>query len=107
MFLENEVMYGASFEVSDAALDKDFTIPVGKAKIEREGTDITITCFARMVGVSMEAAKILQEQHGINAEVINLRTLRPLDRETVVKSVKKTNRLINVEDSWPQCGIGA
>lgn len=55
----------------------------------------------------MEAAKILQEQHGINAEVVNLRTLRPLDRDTIIKSVKKTNRLVNVEDSWPQCGIGA
>ena len=68
---------------------------------------MTITAFARMVGVSMEAAKILQEQHGINAEVVNLITLRPLDRDTIIKSVKKTNRLVNVEDSWPQCGIGA
>lgn len=60
-----------------------------------------------MVGVALEAAKILQEQHGISAEVINLRSLRPLDRDGIVKSVKKTNRLVNVEDSWPQCGIGA
>ena len=107
VFLENEVMYGASFDVSDEVLDPNFTLPIGKAKVERVGTDVTIVGFARMVGVAMDAAKELQEKHGISAEVINLRSLRPLDRETIIKSVKKTNRLVSVEDSWPQCGIGA
>jgi len=103
VFLENELMYGQSFDVP---ADPDFILPIGKAKIERAGTDVTITAFSRMVGVALQAADSLAEQ-GISAEVINLRTLRPLDTATIVESVKKTNRLISVEEGWPYAGMGA
>lgn len=106
VFLENELLYGTTFKLSPEAQGADFTLPIGKAKIERAGTDVTITAFSRMVGVALEAATAL-EAKGISAEVINLRTLRPLDRETLVASVKKTSRLVTVEEGWPQCGIGA
>ena len=101
--LENEIMYGQSFDVPD---DSDFVVPIGKAKIERYGSDVTITAYAISVGLAMQAAKLLAKE-GIEAEVINLRSLRPLDIETVITSVKKTNRLVNVEESWPTCGIGS
>jgi pyruvate dehydrogenase E1 component beta subunit len=101
--LENEIMYGQTFDVPD---DPDFVVPIGKAKIERVGSDVTITAYAISVGLAMEAAELLSKE-GIEAEVINLRSLRPLDMETVITSVKKTNRLVNVEESWPTCGIGA
>jgi pyruvate dehydrogenase E1 component beta subunit len=101
--LENEIMYGQSFEVPK---DEDFVIPIGRAKIEREGTDVTIVAYSIMVGKALEAAKKLEEQ-GISAEVINLRTIRPLDRWTIVESVKKTNRCVSVEESWPFAGIGS
>jgi pyruvate dehydrogenase E1 component beta subunit len=103
VFLENEMMYGQSFEIP---ADPDFVLPLGKAKIEREGSDVTITAFSRMVGVALQAADKLAEQ-GISAEVINLRTLRPLDTETIVNSVKKTNRLVSVEEGWHFSGIGS
>jgi len=95
-----------SFPVSVEAQSKEFLIPIGKAKIEREGTDVTIVTFSRMVGTSLEAAEALQKE-GISCEVINLRSLRPLDVDTVIESVKKTNRVISVEEGWPQCGVGA
>jgi len=104
--LENELMYGVSFEVSDEALDPDFLIPIGKAKIEKEGKHITIVAHSRPVGAVLEAAKELAGI-GIEAEVINLRTLRPMDNETIIKSVMKTNHLVTVEGGWPQSGIGA
>ena len=107
VFLENELMYGVSFPVTDDVLDKDFTVPFGVAKIERPGTDVTITAFSRQVGFSLEAAEVLQEQHGISAEVINLRSIRPLDRDAIIQSVVKTNRLVTVEEGWPQSGLGA
>lgn len=107
VFLENEMMYGVSFDVDDRVLDKDFVLPLNQAKVEREGTDVTITAFSKMVGFSLQAADILQKEHGINAEVINLRVIRPLDRNAIIKSVKKTNRIVSVEEGWPQCGIGA
>ncbi len=103
IFLENEMMYGQSFEMPD---DPDFTVPIGKARIMREGTDVTITAFSRMVEFALVAAEKLAEE-GISAEVINLRSLRPLDTETIVQSVKKTNRLVSVEESWPFAGIGS
>jgi pyruvate dehydrogenase E1 component beta subunit len=103
VFLENEIMYGQSFEIP---ADPDFILPIGKAKIERAGSDVTITAFSRMVGVALQAAEKLAEQ-GIQAEVINLRTLRPLDTQTIVDSVKKTNRLVTVEEGWPFAGMGA
>lgn len=101
--LENEIMYGQSFEVPT---DPDYIIPIGRAKIEREGTDVTIVAFSIMVGKSLEAAKKLAEM-GISAEVINLRTIRPLDRWTILESVKKTNRIVTVEEGWPYAGIGS
>ena len=88
-------------------MDKEFLIPIGKAKVERTGTDVTITAHSKMVGHSLQAAEILQRDHGVSCEVLNLRTLRPLDRDSIIKSVKKTNRIVNVEEGWPQCGIGA
>ena len=101
------MMYGVEFDIDPKIMDKDFLIPLGKAKIERAGTDVTITAHAKMVGHSLQAAEVLQRDHGISAEVINLRTLKPLDRDTIISSVKKTNRIVNVEEGWPQCGIGS
>jgi pyruvate dehydrogenase E1 component beta subunit len=106
VFLENELMYGVSFDVSPEVMDKDFLIPIGKAKVEREGTDVTIVTFSRPVGHSLEAAKKLQAE-GISVEVINLRSIRPLDEATIVKSVKKTNRIVTVEEGWPHFGVGS
>ena len=107
IFLENEMMYGVTMNVPDYVMDKDFVLPLNKAKIEKEGTDVTIVAFSKMVGFSLEAAAILQKDYGINAEVINLRIIRPLDRNTIVESVKKTNRIVTVEEGWPQHGVGA
>ena len=103
IFLENEILYGHTGEVPTAA---DFVLPIGKAKIERAGTDVTIVAFSLMVGTALKAAEVLAEQ-GISAEVINLRSLRPLDTETIVASVKKTSRIVTVEEGWPFAGIGA
>ncbi len=101
--LENEIMYGQSFELPD---DPDFIVPIGKARIMRAGTDVTVVSFSRMVGVALAAAEKLAEE-GISAEVINLRTIRPLDRNTILKSVAKTNRLVSVEEGWAFSGIGS
>ena len=103
IFLENEVMYGRSFEVPD---DDDWVVPIGRANIAREGSDITITAFSIMVGRALEAADRLAE-HGISAEVIDLRTIRPLDTDTIVQSVKKTSRLITCEEGFPFAGVGS
>lgn len=104
--LENEIMYGQTFQVSDEVMDHDFLIPFGKAKIERQGKDITIVSHSRAVGDSLAAAELL-EKEGISAEVINLRSIRPLDINTIIQSVKKTHRLITVEGGWPQFGVGS
>ena len=101
--LENEILYGQTF---DCPTDPDFIVPIGKAKVERAGSAVTIVAFSIMVGVALKAAEVLAGQ-GIEAEVINLRSLRPLDTETIVASVKKTNRLVTVEEGWPFAGIGA
>jgi pyruvate dehydrogenase E1 component beta subunit len=101
--LENEILYGQSFDCPTA---EDFVLPIGRAKIERPGEHVTIVAFSIMVGVAIKAAEALAEQ-GISAEVINLRSLRPLDIGTVVASVKKTNRIVTVEEGWPFAGIGA
>jgi pyruvate dehydrogenase E1 component beta subunit len=103
IFLENELMYGQSFE---APVNDNFVIPIGRAKIEREGNDVTIVAYSIMVGKALKAAEQLAEE-GISAEVINLRTIRPLDRYTIIESVKKTNRIVSVEESWPFAGIGS
>jgi pyruvate dehydrogenase E1 component beta subunit len=103
IFLENEILYGQQFEVPE---DSDFVLPIGKAKIERPGRDVTITAFSIMVGKALQAADELAKL-GIDAEVINLRSLRPFDTDTIVASIKKTNRLVSVEEGWPFAGIGS
>jgi pyruvate dehydrogenase E1 component beta subunit len=103
VFLENELLYGDTGEVPDT---DDWTVPIGKAKIVRQGSDVTITAFSIMVKKALAAADMLAEQ-GISAEVIDLRSLRPLDTETILNSVRKTNRVVTCEEGWGQSGIGA
>ena len=103
VFLENELVYGRSFEVPDV---DDYVLPIGKARIVREGKDATIVTYSIGVGFALEAAEELASQ-GIDAEVIDLRTLRPLDKETVLKSLAKTNRLVVAEEGWPTCSIAS
>jgi len=103
IFLENEIVYGRSFPVPK--LD-DFVLPIGKARICRPGKDVTIVAYSITVGQALEAAEKLAEQ-GIDAEVIDLRTLRPLDMDTVLESVKKTNRIVTMEQAWPVCSVGS
>merc|ERR1712159_926382 len=106
VFLENELMYGESFPVSEDFHSADFVLPIGKAKIEREGTDVTIIAHSLPVGTALGAAAEL-EKEGISAEVINMRTIRPMDLPCIVESIKKTHRAITVEPGWPQYGVGA
>lgn len=106
VFLENELLYGETFEVSDEAMSPDFILPY-KAKVERSGKDVTIVTYSRNVEFALEAAKILQEQNNVSAEVINLRSIRPLDMDTITQSVKKTNHLITVESTFPGFGVGS
>lgn len=106
VYLENELLYGEAFPMSAEAKDKNWTVPIGKAKCELVGDDLSIITFSKCVGVSLKAAEILA-QEGINAEVINLRTLRPIDRDAIGESVRKTNRLMTVEEGWPSCGVGS
>ena len=103
VFLENELLYGRSFEVP---VGDDHVVPIGKARTMRSGTDITIVSYSIAVGLSLEAAEILAGE-GIDAEVIDLRTIRPLDRQAVLDSLKKTNRMIVVEEGWPTCSIAS
>ncbi len=103
VFLENELVYGRSFDVPDV---DDHVLPIGKARIVREGKDATIVTYSIGVGLALEAAEALA-QDGIDAEVIDLRTLRPLDKETVLKSLAKTNRLVVAEEGWPTCSIAS
>jgi pyruvate dehydrogenase E1 component beta subunit len=103
VFLEHELIYGESFAVPD---DAEFIVPIGKARIVRPGEHVTLTAFSRMVKLAMQAAEEL-EKAGISAEIIDLRTLRPFDLQTVVESVKKTNRIVAVEEGWPFAGIGS
>lgn len=103
VFLEHEMMYGLEFDVPEV---EDYVLPIGKAKVRREGKDVTITAHSRMVGFALAAAEKLAEE-GIEAEVVDLRTLRPLDHETIVESVKKTNRLVSAEEGWGPMGVGA
>lgn len=103
LVLENELLYG---ETHDVPTSEDFVIPIGRAKIERSGSDVTLVAFSIMVGKALKAAEELAEQ-GIDAEVINLRTIRPLDRYTILESVKKTNRIVTCEEGFPFAGIGA
>ncbi|MBN2753185.1 MAG: pyruvate dehydrogenase complex E1 component subunit beta [Rhodospirillaceae bacterium] len=103
VFLENELLYGQSFDVPD---DPDYIVPLGRAAIRRAGSHVTLTAFSRMVGVALAAAEELAKD-GIEAEVIDLRTLRPLDLPTIVHSVKKTNHIVSIEEGWPYAGIGS
>jgi len=103
VFLEHEMLYGVEFEIPDV---KDWVVPIGKAKVRRQGVDVTITAHSRMVGLALKAADELSKQ-GIEAEVIDLRTLRPLDTDTILESVRKTNRIVTVEEGWGQSGVGA
>lgn len=103
VFLENELMYGESFDVPEM---DDYVVPIGKARTFREGTDVTIVSYSITVGQALEAADALAEE-GISAEVIDLRTIRPLDIEAVVASVKKTNRCVVAEEGWPQCSVAS
>src|SRR5260221_14096152 len=97
------MVYGESFAVPE---DSEFLVPIGKARIARTGDQVTITAFSRMVKLALQAAEELQKA-GISAEIIDLRSLRPFDVETVVASVKKTNRIVSVEEGWPFAGIGS
>ena len=103
VFLENELLYGQTFDVPKLA---DYVLPIGKARVAREGADVTLVSYSIGVGVALDAAAQLAEQ-GIEAEVIDLRTLRPLDRETVLRSLAKTNRMVCVEEGWPVCSISS
>ena len=103
VFLENEILYGRSFDVPDV---DDWIVPIGKAKVLREGSDVTIVSFSMGLTYALDAADKLAEE-GVKAEVIDLRSLRPLDTDTVIASVQKTNRLVVVEETWPICGIGS
>ena len=104
--LEHELMYGVSFPMSDEAQSKDWVVPIGKAKIEREGTDVTVISFSKPVGMALEAADIMASK-GVSVEVLNLLSIRPMDREAIFKSVKKTGRVVTVEQGWPQHGVGS
>jgi pyruvate dehydrogenase E1 component beta subunit len=96
-------MYGVEFDIPDV---EDWIVPIGKAKVRREGSGVTITAHSRMVGLALKAAEELAAE-GIEAEVIDLRTIRPLDHETIVESVRKTNRIVCVEEGWGSMGVGA
>ena len=103
VFLEHELLYGESFPVPDV---EDYVLPIGKARVRRKGSDVTLVAHSRMVGFALQAAEKLAED-GIEAEVIDLRSLRPLDTDTVVESVKKTNRIVTCEEGWRFMGVGA
>jgi pyruvate dehydrogenase E1 component beta subunit len=103
VFLEHEMMYGTEFDIPDV---EDWIVPIGKARVRREGKDVTITAHSRMVGLALKAAEELAAE-GIEAEVIDLRTLRPLDHDTILESVHKTNRLVSAEEGWGPMGVGA
>merc|ERR1711953_1012639 len=106
VFLENELVYGTTFDIEDKVLEEDFVLPIGKAKVMREGKDITLVSHSIGVGFCMGAAELLAKE-GISVEVVNLRSIRPLDMDTVNKSVMKTNHLITVEGGFPMFGVGA
>ena len=103
VFLENELLYGQSFEIPTA---DDFIIPIGKDKIVRSGSDVTLVGYGMSVQIALDAAELLAKE-GIEAEIVDLRTIRPIDKEMIVESLKKTNRLVSIEESWPFAGIGS
>jgi len=99
--LENEILYGQHFPLSVEAQSKDFVLPIGKAKIERAGKDITLLSHSINVGRCLQAAEQLKEKHDVEAEVINIRSAKPLDVEAIVNSIKKTNRIVSVDSGFP------
>ncbi len=103
VFLEHEMMYGHEFDIPDV---EEWVVPIGKAKVRRQGSDVTLVAYSRMVGFALKAAEEL-EKEGIAAEVVDLRTIRPMDHATILESVKKTNRLVTVEEGWGPMGVGA
>lgn len=103
MFLESEMMLNDRGEVPE----EEYTVPIGVADIKREGTDVTLVCWSKCVRMCMKAAEVLAQEHNISAEVIDVRTLRPLDEATIIESVRKTNRMVIVDEDWPYCGMGA
>ena len=107
VFLENEIAYGESFPMSEEALSSDFVLPIGKAKIEKEGTDLTIIGHSRAVKFCVEAAEKLEKEYGVKAEVVNLRSIKPLDTDTIFASIKKTNHVVTVENGFPAFGVGS
>lgn len=107
VFLESELGYNEQYELSDEVRSPDYVMPIGKANIERQGADITVVSFGRAVGLALKAAATLAEEHGIDVEVINLRSIRPMDTATIFESVRKTNHLVTVEEGYPHHGIGA
>lgn len=107
VFLENEILYGESFEVSEEVLSSDFVLPIGKAKIEREGSDLTFIAHSRNVEFCLEAAAQLEKDYGVKAEVVNLRSIKPLDTDTIFASVKKTNHVVTCESAFPAFGVGS
>jgi pyruvate dehydrogenase E1 component beta subunit len=106
VLLEHELLYNDTFEMSPESNNVDYLTPIGKAKVEREGKDVSIISYSRGVQLSLQAAAIL-EKEGIQAEVLNLRSLRPLDVAAIVATVRKTNRVVTVEEGWIQSGVGA
>jgi pyruvate dehydrogenase E1 component beta subunit len=105
IFLENLALYNTKGEVPED--DSDYTVPIGVAEVKREGTDLTIVSYSRMTVLALDVARRLEEEAGISIEVVDLRSLRPLDRETIVNSVKKTNRAVIIEEDWGTYGVGA
>lgn len=107
IFLENEIAYGEEFDISEEALLPDFVLPIGKAKIEREGTDVTLVSHTRSVMFCLQAAEIMEKEYGVSCEVVNLRSIKPMDVPLIVESVKKTNHLVTVEAGFPAFGVGS
>ncbi len=107
IFLENEILYGHTHAVSDESLSSDYIVEIGKANVIKSGSDVTIVAFSLQVKLALDAAQILNDQYNIDAEVIDLRTIRPLDIETIVISLQKTNRVVVIEEGWGYSGIAS
>lgn len=107
VFLENELLYGDSFEIEDDVLSSDYVLPIGKAKIERVGKDVTVISHSRNLHFCLQAADVVKEKYGLDVEIINLRSIKPLDTDTIFASIKKTNHAITVEAGFPACGVGS
>ncbi len=107
IFIENLALYNTKGEMPEDGEDDDYTVPIGTAEVKREGSDLTIVAYSRMTVVALDVARRMQEEEGISIEVVDLRTLRPLDRSTIVESVKKTGRAVVIEEDWGTYGVGA